>query len=107
MVYSIGQTFYNMATREIKTSKDILSVFAGCTALTTTALGILAALRYVAINACNRAGFTSLAMRLSLPVLTNPWFVLAIAIGIPALNVLIRALKTKGLEKRTSKKNEF
>jgi nucleoid DNA-binding protein len=80
--------------------------------------GLIYGVVAVALNAlakafasiCARTGYTTFAARIALPaLLTNPWFILAISVGVPALTRLIQALKTKKTEeiKEEEKKLEL
>jgi hypothetical protein len=105
-MYSIGQTIYETATAEVKRVKDIPCAIGAGTVITGTIYGLgvtaLAISSKVFAAILTTTGFSSLAARIALPlILTNPWVIVAITIGIPAVMVLINATKKQeALEKK-------
>lgn len=70
-------------------------------------IGALTMSGKVFASICTRAGYTNLAARIALPVLlTNPWFVVAISVGIPAITLLIKTYKNSSKTEKNEKKEE-
>jgi hypothetical protein len=94
---------YTAFVEKVETNYGAVPAFAVKTAMTGVIYGVvvaaLAALAKAFASICARVGYTTFAARIALPaLLTNPWFVLAISVAVPALSLLIQALKTKKTE---------
>lgn len=111
MIQELGQK-YNMFVANVENQYGVVPAFAVKTGMTGLIYGVVVAALGVSSKAfasiCARAGFTGLASRMAVPVLlTNPWFVLAVSIGIPTLTLLFQALKTKKPEEKKPILNEL
>lgn len=98
MIYSIGQNIYNAATAEVKAFKAIPRTLGAGVVITGAIYGLsvaaLAISSRVFAAVCGRIGFSSLATRIALPaILSNPWVIVAISVGVPCVRLLINSVK--------------
>jgi hypothetical protein len=107
---SVGCQKYNTFLEDVQKKYGVVHAFAVKTAMTGLVYGVvvaaLAALAKAFASICARAGYTTFAARIALPaLLTNPWFVVAICVGVQVLNLFINGSKTK--KKEESEKCEL
>lgn len=103
------QKIHNTLNQEIKTPQDLFSAFAVGTAIVGLTYGIGILILKGLSNSLARAGYSSLASKITLsPLFTNYWFFMGITLGIPALYLLIHLRQKPSLtteEKKTKIEN--